>query len=40
LPCKAVHNYLNDGNVKTEVVKLLRQESKDFYAAGCDALVK
>jgi hypothetical protein len=29
-----------DEEVETEVRKWLRQESKDFYAAGFDALVK
>jgi hypothetical protein len=36
---KAVHNWVND-EVETEVRKWLRQQSKDFYAAGFDALVK
>jgi hypothetical protein len=44
---KAVHNWgekcgkrFTDEEVETEVRKLLRQQSKDFYAAGFDALVK
>jgi hypothetical protein len=45
---KAVHNWvekLSEGRSKvaddeTEVRKWLRQQSKDFYAAGFDALVK
>jgi hypothetical protein len=32
--------YFADENVETEVRKWLRQESKDFYAAGFEALVK
>jgi head-tail adaptor len=35
---KAVH--ADDEGVKTEVRKWLRQQSKDFYAAGFDAMVK
>jgi hypothetical protein len=46
--CKAVHNWVekrgkrfaDDEGVETEVRKWLRQQSKDFYAAGFDALVK
>jgi hypothetical protein len=30
----------DDEEVETEVRKWLRQQSKDFYAAGFDALVK
>jgi hypothetical protein len=30
----------DDGKVETEMRKWLRQQSKDFYAAGFDALVK
>jgi hypothetical protein len=30
----------DDEKVKTEMWKWLRQQSKDFYAAGSDALVK
>jgi methionine synthase II (cobalamin-independent) len=45
---KAVHNWFekrdiplaDDEEVVAEVRKWLRQESKDFYAAGFDALVK
>jgi hypothetical protein len=41
---KAVHNWvtnsLKEEEVETEVRKRLRQQSKDFYAAGFDALVK
>jgi hypothetical protein len=45
---KAVHSgvekrdkcFADDEEVETEVQKWLRQESKDFYAAGFDALVK
>jgi hypothetical protein len=45
---KAVHNWVekrgkrlaDDEEVETEVQKWLRQRSKDFYAAGLDALVK
>jgi hypothetical protein len=45
---KAVHSYVekrgkcfaNDEEVETEVRKWLRQEPKDFYAAGFDVLVK
>jgi hypothetical protein len=41
---KAVHNWVErfaeDIEVETEVRKWLRQQSKDFYAAGFDALVK
>jgi hypothetical protein len=29
-----------DEEVETEVLKWLRQQSKDFYAAGFDAVVK
>jgi hypothetical protein len=43
----AVHNWVQkpgkrfaDDEVETEARKWLRQESKDFYAAGFDALVK
>jgi hypothetical protein len=32
--------FADDGNVETEVRKWLRQQSKDFYAAGVDAPVK
>jgi hypothetical protein len=32
--------FADDEGVETEVRKWLRQESKDFYAAGFDALVK
>jgi histone-lysine N-methyltransferase SETMAR len=32
--------FVDDGEVKTEVRKWLRQQSKDFYAAGFDALLK
>jgi hypothetical protein len=37
LSCKS---FADDEEVKAEVRKCLRQESKDFYAAGVDALVK
>jgi hypothetical protein len=42
---KAVHNWAekrfsDDEEVETEVRKWLRQQSKDFYAAGFDELVK
>jgi hypothetical protein len=30
----------DDEEVETEVRKLLRQQSKDFYAAGFDELIK
>jgi hypothetical protein len=36
---KVFHNWV-DGEVETEVRKWLRQQSKDFYTAGFDALVK
>jgi hypothetical protein len=32
--------FADDEEVETEVQKWLRQQSKDFYAAGFDALVK
>jgi hypothetical protein len=32
--------FADDEDVETEVRKWLRQESKDFYAAGFDALIK
>jgi hypothetical protein len=46
--CKAVHNcvkkhgkcFADNDEFETEVRKWLRQQSKDFYAAGFDALVK
>jgi hypothetical protein len=45
---KAVHNWVEkrikhfayDEEVETKVRKWLRQQSKDFYAAGFNALVK
>jgi hypothetical protein len=41
---KAVHlcgkRFAEDEEVETEVLKWLRQQSKDFYAAGFDPLVK
>jgi hypothetical protein len=45
---KAVHNWVetrgkrfaDDEEVETEVWKWLRQQAKDFYAMGFDALVK
>jgi hypothetical protein len=48
LSCKAVHNWVekhgkrfaDDEQFEMEVRKRLRQQSKDFYAAGLDALVK
>jgi hypothetical protein len=33
-------NFADDERVETEVRKWLRQRSKEFYAAGSDALVK
>jgi hypothetical protein len=32
--------FADDADVETEARKWLRQQSKDFYAAGFDALVK
>jgi hypothetical protein len=48
LSCKAVLNWVkklgkcfaDDEETETEVRKWLRQESKDFYAAGFNALLK
>jgi hypothetical protein len=48
LPRKAVHNWVEKfsqgrsevADDETEVRKWLRQQSKDFYAAGLDALIK
>jgi hypothetical protein len=48
LSCKAVHNWVekrckgfaDDEEVETDVWKWLRQQSKDFYAGGFEALVK
>jgi hypothetical protein len=46
LSCKAVHNWVEkrerftDEEVETEVRKWLKEQSKDFYAAGFDALIK
>jgi hypothetical protein len=48
LSLKAVHNWVKKfsegrsevADDETEMRKWLRQESKDFYAAGFDALVK
>jgi hypothetical protein len=48
LSCKAIHiwvekygkRFADDKEVETEVQKWLRQQSKDFYAVGFDALVK
>jgi hypothetical protein len=48
LSCRAVRNWVekrgksfaDNEEVETEVRKWLRQQSKDFYAAGVDALVK
>jgi hypothetical protein len=45
---KAIHNWVqkrgkdfaDDEEVETEVLKWLRQQSKHFYAAAFDALVK
>jgi hypothetical protein len=42
---KALHNWLekrfaDDEEVEIKVRKWMRQQSKDFYAAGFDALVK
>jgi hypothetical protein len=47
LPRKAVHNWVekrarrfaDDEEVETEVRKWLREQSKDFYVEGFDALV-
>jgi hypothetical protein len=47
LLCKVVHKWVeklgkrfaDDEEVETEVQKWLRQQSKDFYVAGFDALV-
>jgi hypothetical protein len=33
-------NFADDEEVETEVRKWLKQQSKDFFAAGFDALVK
>jgi hypothetical protein len=33
-------NFADDEEAETEVRQWLRQQSKDFYAAGFDALVK
>jgi hypothetical protein len=33
-------SFADDEEVEMEVRKWLRQQSNDFYAAGCDALVK
>jgi hypothetical protein len=32
--------FADDEHIDTEVRKWLRQQSKDFYAAGLDALIK
>jgi hypothetical protein len=32
--------FAEDEEVETEVLKLLRKQSKEFYVAGFDALVK
>jgi hypothetical protein len=32
--------YVDDEEVETEMRKWLRQQSKDFYAAGFDAIMK
>jgi hypothetical protein len=32
--------FVDDEEIETEVQKWLRKQSKDFYAAGFDALVK
>jgi hypothetical protein len=48
LSCEAVHNpvekhgrsFADGEDVEAEVRKWLRQQSKEFYAAGFDALVK
>jgi hypothetical protein len=48
LSCKAFYNWVkkrrkcfaDDEEVETKVRKWLRQQSKDVYAAGFDALVK
>jgi hypothetical protein len=39
---KPVHNWVTDVRLMTETLKRkwLRQQPKDFYAAGLDALVK
>jgi cation transport regulator ChaB len=33
-------SFTDDGEVETEVQKWLRQQSRDFYAAGFNSLVK
>jgi hypothetical protein len=33
-------DFIDDEEVETEVPKWLRQQSKDLYAAGFDALLK
>jgi hypothetical protein len=46
--CTTIHNWVekygkrfaDDKEVETEVQKWLRQQSKDFYAVGFDALVQ
>jgi hypothetical protein len=48
LSCKAVHSWVekrgkrsaDDEEFETKLRKWLRQQSKDFYTAGFDALVK
>jgi hypothetical protein len=35
-----VKRFADDEEVETEVWKWLRQQSRDFYAAGFDAMVK
>jgi hypothetical protein len=38
--CLGGKRFADDEEVETEVRKWLRQQSKDFYVAGFDALVK
>jgi hypothetical protein len=40
LLCSGGIRFADDKEVETEVWKWLRQQSKDFYAVGFDALVK
>jgi hypothetical protein len=38
--CLGCYRFADDKEVETEMQKWLRQQSKDFYAAGFNALVK
>jgi hypothetical protein len=38
--CLSGKSFPDDEEIQTEVRKWLRQQSKDFYAAGFDTLVK